>query len=81
MNKQTIFAYAKGVAVGNGTLTADMKAKLDNGDIELAVKILNDRKEELREGKNPQTTLPQSKEIIESMVASVEEAVQELRKL
>jgi hypothetical protein len=80
MDKQTIFAYAKGVAVGNGTLTADMKQKLDNGDVELAVKILNDRKQELREGKNPQTILPQPKEFIESMIASVEEAVQQLRK-
>lgn len=81
MDKQTIFAYAKGVAVGNGTLTAEMKKKLDNGDIELAVKILNDRKQELRDGKNPQMILPQPQEIIESMIASVEEAVQELRKL
>jgi hypothetical protein len=80
MDKRTIFAYAKGVAVGNGTLTLDMKNKLDQGDVELAIKILNDRKDELRAGKYPQTVLPQSMETIESMVASVEEAVQELRK-
>ncbi|GEM_PF-3623294 len=81
MDKATIFKYATGVALGNGSLTAEMKERLDRGDVELAEKILNHLKQELRDGKNRQTTLPQPKEFIDSMVASIEETLQELRKL
>ena len=80
MDKNVIFGYAKGVAVGNGTLTAQMKDRLDKGDVVLAVSILNDRKNELRAGKNLGTVLPLSQDDIESMVASVDEAIQELQK-
>jgi hypothetical protein len=77
MNKEAIFGYAKGLAVGNGTLTEAMNDRLINGDIALATQIMEQRKADLRSGAVPLFP-PVSPDAIETMVDSIDEAITDL---
>lgn len=77
MNKDAIFGYAKGLAVGNGTLTKAMNDRLMNGDIALATQIMEQRKADLRSGAVALFP-PVSADTIETMVDSIDEAITDL---
>jgi hypothetical protein len=81
MSKRLIFEYAKGVAVGNGSLTKEIYERLNKGDIQLAVQVLNLRKRELSQGTNTGHVISPSPEVLQTMIESVDEAICELERL
>ncbi len=79
MTKEHVRQYAKFVAVGNGTLTKDMSDRLQAGDNQLAIDIMNGRIAELRSRRAAGIPSGVSDEDIETMIGSVQEAIAVLK--
>ena len=77
-NKNGILLYAKYLAVENGALTEAINDQLQNGSVDVAIQIMENRKQSLLQGKGNYLHQPSEKDI-ETMVQSIDEAIHSLK--